>query len=296
MFSPITKNEACAILQSVSADCIWLLNEIESNRGWLEFPLELSRYVQYLGVSDYPKLYENEQLLTIVTIRSLFSAQEFKHKMEAFEVSGGRDRELLLREFIRDVDDAVGAAELPKSSDAVRGALELFNSLGDDARAEALTRARCFMAGFLASFHQMLAVMIHGEKITALVARAKAGDVQAFLKAVQVDGRVLAHVPFFRDLHASAISSGDKLFLRAIGRRAAAPPYKGRIRRKALWMGMSVLDEIGVLRTFSHREILDVFDQSGLNEGPDRVEDVTALTKMIVSFRKFQKNGGMSMQ
>lgn len=47
-----------------------------------------------------------------------------------------------------------------------------------------------------AIFYEQLSIMVHGEKLTALVARAKTGDDVGFLKAIQIDKRILSKIEY----------------------------------------------------------------------------------------------------
>jgi hypothetical protein len=106
---------------------------------------------------------------------------------------------------------------------------------------------------FLASFHQMLSVMVHGEKLTTLVARAKVGDDNALVKAVQIDKRILAGIPHVRERFERASAEGERDFLDALSYRLQCAPYRGKIRHKPLWS----CDELKELGGWKSREMVD---------------------------------------
>lgn len=53
-------------------------------------------------------------------------------------------------------------------------------------------------------------------------------------------------------------------FFDDIAYRLKAPPYKGKIRHKSLWLAFSILERSGLLDTLSHREIMEMCDEAGV--------------------------------
>jgi hypothetical protein len=142
--------------------------------------------------------------------------------------------------------------------------------------------------GFLAGFFQNVAVMVHGEKLTSLVAQAKAGSDDAFCKAVQIDKRILTTIPYFKQRFDRSTLERDRNFMDALAYRLQCPPYKGKIRHKSLWMAFSFLDLTGLLDTLKHQEILELCDDAGVGGFANRIEDVKHLSKRLADFRRFR--------
>jgi hypothetical protein len=68
-------------------------------------------------------------------------------------------------------------------------------------------------------------MMVHGEKLTSLVAQAKAGNDDAFVKAVQIDKRILNAIPYFSERYARAHDQGHSDFFDRLSYRLKSAPY-----------------------------------------------------------------------
>jgi hypothetical protein len=136
--------------------------------------------------------------------------------------------------------------------------------------------------------------MVHGEKLTALVTQAKAGDVTAFAKAVQIDKGILSSVPYFRERFERAGREGDQSFLIEVSRRLGSPPYRGKIRHKSLWMAFDFLYGANLLSHYRHEELLDLLNEAGVGGYKNRIEDVKNLSKRLAEYRRFQARNTVS--
>jgi hypothetical protein len=160
-----------------------------------------------------------------------------------------------------------------------------------------IRQAQWFLTCFLATFHNYLAVMVHGKKMTRLVPDAIAGDREAFLKAIQIDRTLLTSHPFFSAERARAAEIGDISFLKKISYREQNPTVRGRIRHPTLWALFSVLDGLHSLDgVFTHAEILRMCDDAQIDRLDNRIEDLGYLSKRIADFRRYQRTGGVSTQ
>ena len=101
-----------------------------------------------------------------------------------------------------------------------------------------------------------IALMTYGASMCDLVARAKAGDEDALLQAVQIDKTTLFGVPYFRDRLVKASVTSDATFLYKLGQRIQSAPLAGKIRHKRLMVVFAMLDEEG----FLDRPITELFD------------------------------------
>ena len=295
-YRPLTKDQAILILKSVSTECGELLSMIEKRKGWLAFPSpDMTDAIRNLRVHNYPLLYESEQLLASVQIQGLFSPEGFQSLVADFDATEGQERTELLEAIIFVVSETMDAIHWPRTLEEKRAAQAAFDALPPEKQKEATKQAQYFVASTMASFHQTLSVMVHSERLTSLVARAKNGDADAFMKAVQIDTRILEEVPYFRERHHRALDGGESEFLRRLGAVRSRPPYRGRIQHKAVYWGFSILQDLKLLEELKHREILDVFDKSGMNLAANRIEDVPYLTKRLGEFKRLQKTGVVSM-
>lgn len=285
------KQQAVAILSSISPDCAWLLGQIESDQGYLKFPPKLNQIIVNLKIENYPILYENENAIGLLMLRSLLPEDDFR-EFQSCLAAGTREEMLdLVCEFSHELEKGFDAVVIPKTRAEEEEYRRHFETLSEGERAEAIKSAQYFFMSFLCGFHQNLCIMVHGEKLTSLVNQAKRGDDSAFVKAVQIDKRILTVIPYFKARYEEAQTCGDSKFLDTLGAHISRPPYRGRIRHKSLYMAFAMLDTAGILGNFTHAELLDILTEGGINAHESRIDDVKNLTKRLADFRRFQRNG-----
>lgn len=269
----------------------WLLRHIESEDGYVRFPPLFTRWIASLKIENYPELYEEEARIGAMMIRAFLTVNEVK-KLDAELVSlSPQERAVFVQNAVNDLKLAGEALELPKTPGEQKLAMDAFNALTPEERKESTEFMQRFIMALLASFYQSLSVMVHGEKLTSLVAQAKAGNDKAFAKAVQIDKRILFAIPYFKQRFAAANTEGDHKFTEDIGVHLARPPYKGKIRHKALYLAFAFLEQVGLLDTMKHREILDLCNEAGLDAHANRIDDVKNLSKRLAEYRAFQRRG-----
>lgn len=294
MTAPVVDLQAAKhCLAGMSPDLVWLLSHIETDDGFFRFPPLLSRAITNLKIETYPRLYENEAAIGLIFIRGFLSDAEIKKLTSDLEGSSSEQRGEFLLGLDESLEEQFASVEIPKTPAEEERARKQFEALSDEEKAQATKFAQHFWMSFLASFHQMLSVMVHGEKLTALVTRAKEGDDRALAKAVQIDKRILTAVPHVRERFERASAEGERDFLDALSYRLQCAPYRGKIRHKALWFAFAYLDMCGLLDTLKHRELLDLLEEVGLGGYPNRIEDVKHLSKRLADYRAF-KGAGVS--
>lgn len=266
-----------------------MIRHLEKSEGWLQFPPILVDAIKNLKIEKYPLIYEDERLLTYLSLRAWLTDQEIREFAIQAETASLEQR----GEFLKEICDAVEPAleSIPKTPEQIKAAHELFASLSEDEQRESIKRSQAIYSVFFVSFGQTFSMMMHGEKLTTLVAKAKAGDDKAFCKAIRIDGRILTVIPYFRERYERAKQLGETEFLDKVGAWTRSAPYKGRIRHKSLWVVFSLLDQAGMLSNLSHREILDICDEVGVGGADNRIEDVGYLSKRLREYRKLQKIG-----
>jgi len=185
---------------------------------------------------------------------------------------------------------------MPLSAHEYRAQAKAFRRLSKPDQANVIKQAQYLLSSFLASFHQQLSMMLHGEKLTDLVHRAKLGDRQAFLKVVQLDNRTLLQIPEMSRAFLQARLAGDYEFCEAVGRRLMAPPYRVKIQHKGLWMSMSFLDMTGWLEHLSDRAIVDLLDEVGLGHKTKLIADVGGFAKCRRDYKQLRSQHQISTQ
>lgn len=282
---------AARLIQAMAPDWLWLLKYIESEDGYVRFPPAVAQWIKNLNIGNYPRLYEDERAIGAILLKAFLSIEQVEELNTKLEACSSHERGQLLLEYISDLGDGIDAIELPKTPAAQKRAEAQFLAMCDEERQHATEFMQHFLMGMLAGFYQSLSIMVHGEKLTALVAQAKTGDDKAFAKAVQIDKRILHELPYFKDRFASANSEGQRDFIELVMAHMYRPPYKGKIRHKALYLAFSLLDQLGVLERMKHSELLDLCTQAGLDAHANRIDDVKNVSKRLAEYRAFQRRG-----
>lgn len=287
----IDQASAVRFIRAMAPDWAWFLQHIESEDGYVRFPQLFSKFITNLKIENYPELYENEASIGAMMIRAFLNPDEIKTLDAELASLVPEDRAKFVEETMRAMMDVADAIEIPKTPGEQKRAEEVFKAMSEEEQKECILFWRHFMMAFLASFHQSLSVMVHGEKLTSLVAQAKAGNDKAFAKAVQIDKRILLAIPYFKQRFANANIEGDRKFTEEVGAHLQRPPYKGKIRHKSLYLAFAFLDMAGLLGTMKHKELLDLCDEAGIGGYANRIEDVKNLSKRLAEFRAFQNRG-----
>lgn len=288
--SPIISPEA--VLHSMKSgipDAEWLLRQIESEQGWLRFPPHLANLIPNLKIESYPLLYCSEQAMAAMLLRGWMTSEEIQSFYTEIEAASPDERGELVIELGNCLGECVEQTEIPKTPAQWRDAEERFKSLSLEDQAESIRISQHFFSFFFASFYQNLSMMVHGEKLTSLVAQAKAGNDKAFVKAVQIDKRILTADPFFsaRFARAQMEPSGD--FFDDLAYRLKSAPYRGKIRHKTLWVAFSMLELAGLLNTLKYREIMEMCDEAGVGGYENRIQREKHLGERLREYREFQK-------
>jgi hypothetical protein len=272
------------------------LHLLEDAKGRLTFRAGLGRAIKGLRIEDYPLLYEAEQSMGVALAKAFMSDEDLAELNAQLAQSSPEGRGAFAQQFGGELMSLLDAIEFPDETSpeeaaAARAAME---AVPADELAAGIRAIQLSLAGGLALFYEQLSILVHGEKLSSLVAQAKAGDDEAFAKAVQIDGRVLTSIPYFRDRHARARLEDDAAFLSKVWRRQVAAPYKGRIEHKALYLMFAFLDSVGLLKSFKHRELLDLYDELGVGSEGRRIEDEKNMGKRLTEYRRFQKRRHVS--
>lgn len=282
------------LLHSFIPDAEWLLVQIESQQGRFKFPPYLSNIITNLKLESYPLLYQNEGAIGAMMFRCFMTTEELKELAADIEKATPEERGEFLLDFSNDVNRSFDQFEIPKTPAEKIEAQKRFDNLSPLEQAESVRASQHFFCSFFASFYQTLSIMVHGEKLTSLVAQAKAGNDEAFVKAVQIDKRILTTIPYFFGRYSRAHDEDNSDFYDQLSYRLQCPPYKGKIRHKTLWLTFSILDQLNLMDNLSHPQILKICDDAGVGGYENRIQSVKHLSNRLNDFRKFQKRGLIS--
>jgi hypothetical protein len=282
-------------LKALLPDIDAVVHQMEKDGGWLRLSPKAIDFFNRLKISNYAENYVDEKRLwALFAVAMAGEGPEVREFLKNVEQAYREDPDQFMAEAtaeIEGVDAEIDAVLAMSDADKEEVKAE-FEGLPE---AERLAKARQtqFAVSFMVlAFFQTLALMVHGRKMTALVAGAIGGDDDAFCKAVQVDRSVLVSIPYFRERLLRSHLEGDGQFCERLGYRMANPVLKGKIRYRTLWIVFSFLELFGMLDSLKHREILDICDKVGVGGKKGRIEEVGYLSKRLAEYRRFQKKGG----
>lgn len=278
------------LIKQSAPDWEWLLRQIESKDGFFRFPSGVSQFIERLNIGTYPLLYQNERAIGNAFILAFLTPSEAIALDRELAEASLEDRGEFLTELLGGVVDGISEAEDVWREKTPEQSRAEFDAMTPEEQAKAVKSLQFMSMAFLAGFYQVLSVMVHRQKLTALVAHAKAGDDAAFVKAVQIDPRILTTEPYFKQRFENLHAIGNEDFKRKLSYRMQCAPYRGRVRHKSLWMGFAFLDMCGHFDTLKDREMLDLFDEAGIGGYDNRIEDVKYLNKRRNEYRQFQQD------
>lgn len=285
-------------------DYDYLLRKCATQKKWLRFSPRLFELIERFKCQNYPELYQSEAHLLTALYRAIFETEEqiteFNLELNALSVDEINE---FLNKFIQDnlkagqwIDDNVPHLDsLDWSPEAQAKALEEWQKMPIEEQQRVFRVYQYSLAFLLASFHNYLALMVHGKKLTQLVSEAMAGCNHSFCLAIHIDKSIIDYIPYFKERYQQAKQEGNDLLLKQIGTALAKPQWAGRIRHRLLFMLFALLDGMNWLDHMKHREILDICDRLELDRYGNRIETENALTKRLKEYRDFQKINGMSM-
>lgn len=268
-----------------------MLTFIEENGGWVSPPPKIAEWLTNLNAHDYPVLYRGKDTLAKAMLLTFIPADEINALNAKIENLPDDERTSSAEELMTSIAEAADAIldSYPDTPEKQEAAQKQFNELSASEQAKEVKQTQLFLASFLASFYSTISMMVHGRKLTDLVAAAEAGDEDAFCLAVQIDKRILSALPYFKERHEKAILGGNTDFLDKLHYRLTSPLLRSKIRYKTLWLAFAVMDESSLLDgSLKHREILDICNDAGVGGFKNRIEDVGYLSKRLREYREFQ--------
>ena len=289
--SPVLDLQTAAnLLRKAAPDWEWLLRHLESKGGYLPVPKELTEFIDRFKIGNYPLLYQSEASIGNAFVLALFSREELKELDQELNAMSPEERgqavELLMSGLNKGIEEGEAYVRCRTPSELAAEHC----ALSRDEQNRVIKSIQWFGMSCLSMFYQVLSVMVHREKLTLLVSRARAGDDSAFVKAIQIDPRILGVDPYFQSRFANLNSEGNEEFRKKLSYRMRCAPYRGKVRHKSLWMGLAFLDMCGHLDSLTYPEMLNLFDEAGIGGYDNRIEDVKYLGKRVNEYRSFQQN------
>jgi hypothetical protein len=296
----LDKEHTRKLIVSLAPQYAEMLRDLELPTRWAKVSRKFESYLQAAAADSYVTVYDDENRIHKCLWLALCGEAGHKELNDELVAMSREEQQAWFDDLMAEAneEDAWSWIEemFPDTPAKEEAARLKFEALTDEEKKEAGKRATYWWFFFLCSFYNYLSLMLHGFKLTVLVARAKAGDPDAFCKAIHVEPRLLRHHSYFRDRYLLAQEDGETAFLKRIGYRLAHSGLKGSIRYPGLNMVFAMLEAAGWLDGgFTHEQILDVCDKAELDRFENRIEDTNYLTKRLGEYRARQKLSDLSM-
>ena len=296
----VDKELARKLVVTLAPEYAEMLQDLRSHARWAKVLRKYEGVFQGPLLDTYATIFDDEKKIGVLLWLFLLGEEGHRDLQADINAMSADEQQAWMNDLVSEATEVESWSWLegmfPDTPEKEEAARVAFSGLGDDDRAEASKRAAFFWIFFFASFHNYLSLMVHGRKLTVLVAQAKEGDDAAFSKAIHIERRLLSHHPYFRERHLRALENSETDFLKRIGYRLANSSLNGQIRYPGLYMVFAMLDAGGWLDDgFTHEQILDMCDEAGLDRYQNRIEDSTYLTQRLREYRQWQKTGSLSM-
>lgn len=293
----VRKETAVSIVTQMLPNYLEMLSDCKDEKTWQTLTARIAEARNRLKVDDYVLIYEDERRIGNALMAALMSPEDLQEFLRELSALSHEEQLNTLDEFGRPGGgaDELANALVPDTPEEQQAQLDAFNALDEEGKQKAVRHSQYLMMFFLSWFHQTLAVMVHGEKMTSLVPKALAGDDEAALKAIHIDKSLLTLHPKFIEWHRNAACAGNSALLNKIAYRSASPATRGRVQLAGVFSAFALLESLGWLNDCRHREILSICDAAGLDRWQNRIEDENAVTKALLKYRRYQKTGGVSM-
>lgn len=298
----IDKCLALELATRFAPDFLEIFHDCKSPESWGPMVKKFGEITSRLKIRNYVLLYEDERRIHAALMNSLLSEEEQATAVAKYLSATPECQHEMLANLARPggVAEQVADDLFPSTPEEEQELIQNFRDMTVGEQQETIKRAQFMVGFFLAYLHQVLAVMVHGEKMTSLVPKAlgvndKEVSKEAFLKAIHIDKTLILEHPGFQEVHARAIAERDGEFLGKIARRLSAPVTQGRIRMGGIFLVFAMLESLGWLGEVSHSKILMATDKAGFDRWNNRIEDEAAVSKALAKYRRYQKTGGLSM-
>jgi hypothetical protein len=284
---------------SALPDFVFILKKIESEHKWIKFTHRLYELMARLKCDNYPELYQDENRIVTALLRTQFENDDKISEFIKSQTAKSLEEQIAeLNDFFHEStefsqvieENMPHLDELDWSEAGQAKAKQEWAKLTPEEQKQAQRLWQYGLMFVLASFYNYFAVMVHGRKLTQLVAEAMAGNDESYYRAIHIDKSILSRIPYFKERHQRALETGEQDFLEAVGRWHAKPQLISKVRHPLLYMLFALLDGCQWLDDLKNREILDLCDELGLDRYENRIETENALTKRLIEYRKLQKS------
>lgn len=289
-----SKDAAVKAAISLTPQYAQLLRDLQKGGGKLQFRPEI-RSLQH-RFPQYIDCYDNELKIGAALMLAVLGEEEYHRLSAELESATAEEQQEFLDEIAKEEDwqELADSFLFPDTPHGWAEARKQFEALPPEEQRKTARAGAFFWSYLFSSFFNTLALMVHGDKLTTLVQKAINGDDTAYMRALQTDGMLLRHHPYFVERKQRATCDGDKKFLLRIASREATPILSGQIQYPGLYMVFGILESFQWLDDLKANEILDICVEAGLDQHQNRIDDVNYLRQKLNEYRKWQKTLRMS--
>jgi len=258
---------------------------MENSGGWISLPSQLLTIIHKLNLQwwrgyEDSKTFNAYQALMFVDLDTLKRIQTQEEADSLRNSLLDESCELVNTELI---NESYPFTENEKK-EIISSITEYLDNATEEERIEYWKSVGFYWQGFIMTFFDHLAVMIHGKSMRSLVKEAKLGDDKSFVLAVQIDRSVLK-IAYFQDRIQKAQFTQDSNFLDSLGYRIKNPIISGKIKRRTLYLLFSILENEQKL-DMPIKELLALCEFVGVYGDEHGVRDENSLSKRRSEFRK----------
>jgi len=303
-----------------------MLSLAHKDEGWLKVPAVMVRGLKNLNISNWPEFFVEEKKFRALQMYFLFQMSveiqneaadvlyQAAHPASAdaagTDVSNSTDEVAQFRAFIEELNassvdekttflntlfstarDIAQASDIDlPTTDEIESARRLWEGLAEVDKAKEVRKYQIAGLAFITAFYNYLALVTHGQPMTALVRRAIAGDDSAFFMAVQIDKTCLTHLAPFRERYWRAVLEGQSGFLEALSYRLRNATLRGRNRYQTLWLLFAILDDLSMLdRSTTNEAILDLYKSIPDDHVCRPIDDVDYVRKQRAAYLRLKR-------
>lgn len=246
----VSLDVASKFIASIIAEYDWFLQHIKSGQHHL--PAKIRAVLDVLAIDDYPKHYKDENALA-----GVFWDMAQKNPSLAQKLGADKLLETNSEKPLDPLVNHLSSLEIPEDSK--------IDNL-DFSEKDKNSDSALFIKWSMLWLHEMMALMVHGERITTLVKKAISGDRAAYFKVLQIDPTAFRFIPEFKTIHEQAMLSRDRKFLNNLNYYINNRPSKSRQKKHHIYPVLFFLQIVGLLKGMSNKQLLLFLDDCGFTD------------------------------
>lgn len=229
-----------------------ILDSMDSNNGWYEFPNDVLDYFHALDVCHWAELYFPAGAIKFIETQK---ENLVKFNQIIIDEIGENPTPEAASSFLNKLaeyeGDIVGLEFLEEPAN-----VNLAKNLSEDESKSQQT----ILITYLVNFYNDLSIAAHRESIYSLVARAEANDYDAVIKAIQIDPTI---IHYFNKVIMDNSLKGNSNFFDALSYRIKNSPRRGANKHPLLWILMKDLYSFNCLhKSIKSHHILTIYQDA----------------------------------